>query len=137
VTRDVADGKKGQGLLTLLFGHLAFADEEKVFLVKCNTLRNKLIHCEPDAVARLAKELNPAFSPPPVATQVNVSDSTRDSLVRAVTTGEGAIDVRDTNSRTEGFLGWVLQAAGDGTFDQATAAFGEGIRILDSKAARA
>jgi hypothetical protein len=136
VTRDVADGKRGQGLLTLLFGHLTFSEEEKAFLVKCNTLRNKLIHCEPDAVARLAKELNPAFSPPPVAIQVNISDSPRESLVRAVTTGEGAIDIRDTRSRTEGFLGWMLQAAGDGTFDQAVAAFGQGIRILDTKAAR-
>jgi hypothetical protein len=67
---------------------------------------------------------------------VNIAESPRDALVRAVTTGEGAIDVRDTHSRSEGFLGWVLQAAGDGTFGQAVAAFGQGIRILDSKAAR-
>jgi hypothetical protein len=136
VTRDVADGKKGHGLLTLLFGHLTFSEEEKTFLIKCNTLRNKLIHCEPDAIAKLAKELNPTFSPPPVAIQVNISESPRESLVRAVTTGEGAIDVRTTRSRTEGFLGWILQAAGDGTFDEAVAAFGQGIRMLDSKAAR-
>ena len=138
VTRDVADGKKGTGLLTLLFQHLPFTDEEKAFLPKCNTLRNKLIHCEPDAVARLVKELNPGFNPPPAVSLLRISpDASGADILNVLNTREGAIDVRDTNSRLDGFAGWTLQAAGDGTFDQAVATLRRGIQVLDSKAVRA
>src|SRR5260370_22767373 len=54
VTREIGDTKNG--LLVLLFQRLTFSDNEKAFLPKCNTLRNKLIHCEPDAVRRLGQE---------------------------------------------------------------------------------
>src|SRR5690348_13402023 len=46
VTRDIGTGSKEKGLLELLFAKLEFSTGEKAFLPKCNTLRNKIIHCE-------------------------------------------------------------------------------------------
>jgi hypothetical protein len=138
VSRDVADGKKGPGLLTLLFQHLHFSDEERMFLPKCNTLRNKLVHCEPDAVAKLVKELNPEFAPPPAVSLLRISpEASGADILQVLSNRDGAMDVRDTSSRLEGFAGWMLQAAGDGTFDQAVAVLRHGIQIIDSKAVRA
>jgi hypothetical protein len=38
ITRDIGDNnKKGEGLLTMLFRTLAFTDDEKQFLRRCNT----------------------------------------------------------------------------------------------------
>jgi hypothetical protein len=54
-------------------------------------------------------------------------------ILEILTTQKGAVDVRATSFRSEGFAGWMMQAASDGTF-QAVALLGRGISILDSKA---
>ena len=123
------------GLLALLFKRLSFTDEEAAFLPKCNTLRNKLIHCEPDAVRRLVQELDPDFRPPDVVQQVRIPDDMRtgEGILELLNTGKTAVAVSTTSSRSEGFLGWMLQAAGDGTFDRARRVFIHGMQIIDSK----
>jgi hypothetical protein len=137
VNRDIADGKKGEGLLTLLFRQMSFTDEERAFLPKCNTLRNKLIHCEPDAVLRLVQDLVPGFQPPSVMKQFNISPGASGTdILQMIVSREGATDVLKTSSRKQGFTGWMVQAAQDGTFDQANALLGRGIAIVDSRAPR-
>jgi hypothetical protein len=134
VTRDVGTGAKGQGLLDLLFGKLAFSDDERRFLPKCNTLRNKLIHCEPDGVLRLVQEIVPDFRPPSVAQQITLSagPSGKDVL-EAIETKKGAVDVLNTVSREQGFLGWMIQSTGDGTFPLAAQIFGRAVMIIDAR----
>lgn len=136
VVRDIADGKKGSGLLTLLFGRLPFSDDEKAFLLKCNTLRNKLIHCEPDGVLRIVQELDPTFTPPSLAVQLDISESSSGADTLEVIQGQrGAIDVLATTSRSAGFLGWMLQSTSDGTFHHAVEILTRGMTIIDTKAA--
>jgi hypothetical protein len=133
VTREIGDLKNG--LLILLYQVLAFTDSEKTFLSKANTLRNKLIHCEPDAVRRLVQELVPAFQPPNVIQQIPLSENvTGAAIADALVNRTGAVNVADTSSRDEGFLGWMIQAAGDGTFDLAARSFKHAIGIIGVKA---
>lgn len=134
VTRDIADGRRGEGLLSLLFGKLTFTDEERAFLPKCNRLRNKLIHCEPDGVLKVVQELVPAFDPSSnVRKFVFPPDSTGETIMRVLDAHEDAVDVQDTTSRTDGFLGWMMQAATDGTFDLAVELLQYGMAIVDAK----
>jgi hypothetical protein len=133
VTRDIGNGPKGQGLLDLLFGKLNFAAEEQSFLPKCNTLRNKLIHCEPEAVLRLVQELVPQFRPESVAQQLPLPPESRGRILEVLETRTGAVDVLETSSRTDGFLGWIIQAGSDGTFHLATEIFRRGVVTLDAR----
>jgi hypothetical protein len=134
VTRDIADGKKGDGLLTLLFRRVNFTEAEKTFLPKCNTLRNKLIHCEPDGVLRIVQELLPGLNPKSVVQQLRFPPASSGAeILETIQTQKGAVDVLATTSRSDGFLGWMLQAAGDGTFDHATTILRHGLTIVDSK----
>ena len=136
ITRDIGDNnKKGEGLLTMLFRTLTFTDDEKQFLRRCNTLRNKLIHCEPDAVLRVLQEFKPDFKPPGLAFMIKLSGGQSDSdLLNANQTMSGAVPVQDTSSREEGFLGWMLDSAGNGTFGLATEVFVRAVLIANSKA---
>ena len=134
VTKDL--GEAG-GVLDLLFRKLPFADEEQVFLRRCVRLRNKLIHCEPDEVRRLVQEFVPAFQPPSVFKKFRVPEGglSPEAIIDAVTSGSGGVNVPDTKSRDQGFLGWMMQAAQDGTFDLAAEIFRRGIEIISAKAA--
>lgn len=134
VTRDIADGRKGKGLLTLLFGRVNFSAEEKAFLPSCNTLRNKLIHCEPDGVQRIVQELLPGRNPKSVVQQIRFRpESSGAEILETIQTQKGAVDVLATTSRSDGFLGWMLQAAVDGTFEHAATILRRGVMIVDSK----
>jgi hypothetical protein len=145
VTTDIGDkGKAVQGgkaakpgLLSMLFQRpkLPFTADEKTFLPKCNTLRNKLIHCEPDGVRKLVQELLPAFQPPNKVTSLKFGvGASGAAILDALKTQKGAVPVAATPSRQDGFFGWMLQAAGDGTFDLAAGIFKHGIGIITAKA---
>jgi hypothetical protein len=134
VKREIGDPK--DGLLTLLFNKLQFTDEEQKFLRSCNRLRNKLIHCEPDAVQILVLELVPAFRPGAAMVRFEVPKSgLTDSFVRDSvedpSTGTPGIN---TISKQDGFIGWLLQAGCDGTFDVAAQIFRAAIAIVSAKA---
>ena len=134
VTRDVADGRKGDGLLTLLFGRLEFSSDERLFLPKCNTLRNKLIHCEPDALLRVVRELAPEFTPRSMVRRLTLEEQASGAqILAAIQTQDGAVDVMNTTSRADGFLGWMIQSASDGTFELATELLRRGMVMVDSK----
>jgi hypothetical protein len=136
VTRDIGDRPGRDGLLTMLFGRVPFDEGERAFLPKCNTLRNKLIHCEPDALLRVIRELAPDFRPPSLVQQVEIGGTGSGAeILRALETLEGAVDVMTTTSRAEGFVGWMLQAAADGTFRIAVELLQRGMDVLDSKLA--
>lgn len=135
VAKDI--GAQEGGLLELLFAKLAFSDDEKAFLRRCIKLRNKLIHCEPDKVRSLVQEFDPTFRPPNLFKKFRVPEGglTAAVVVDAVTNGTGGVNVIGTRSRDEGFLGWMLQAAEDGTFDRAAEIFRQGGNIISGKAA--
>src|SRR4051794_29966374 len=114
VTRDIGDKTNGKqkvdGLLILVFQKFAFTSEEKAFLTKCNTFRNKLIHCEPDAVRRLVQELDPTFLPPFIVEQIALPQgATGKDVLEIITTRKGAVPVPETSSRSDGFAGWMIQ----------------------------
>jgi hypothetical protein len=122
VSMNIGDHGDKPGLLTLLFGdgELAFDEQEQNLLRKCNTLRNKLIHCEPDAVQRLVRELISDFTPTNLVEQVKISEDTSPAEFEEILqTREGAQPVLNTFSKEQGFYGWMIQAAGDGTFNHA------------------
>lgn len=134
VTNKIGDQPGKPGLLTKLFQEVPFTAVEKEFLPKCNTLRNKLIHCEPDALARLIQDLVPTFQPPNLVQQIPLPDTTTSgSIIAAIEHRTGAVDVQATVSREEGFFGWMLQAAGDGTFDHAIAILKRGVETVRAK----
>jgi hypothetical protein len=137
VGTDIGDKKDKPGLLTKLFqrSKLAFSEKEKSFLPKCNTLRNKLIHCEPDAVRKMVKELMPAFQPPDKVQQFKVPvGASRAAIHDFLNARKGAVNVSATSSRQDGFFGWMLQASQDGTFDMAAGFFRFGIGVIKAKA---
>jgi hypothetical protein len=137
VTTDIGDKKGHPGLLTMLFQRpkLAFTAAEKSFLPKCNTLRNKLIHCEPDAVRKLVQELTPTFQPPNVVHLFRLPvGASGTAILEMLKTRKGAVNVSATTSRQDGFFGWMLQASKDGTFDMAAGIFRFGIGIMKAKA---
>ncbi len=133
VTKEI--GTDG-GLLDLLFGKLGFSDEEKTFLRRCIKLRNKLIHCEPDKVRSILQEIDPTFQPPNLFKKFSVPEGglTDAVVIDAVTNGTGGVNVVGTKSRDEGFMGWMLQAAGDGTFDRAAKIFTQAGDLINNKA---
>jgi hypothetical protein len=137
VTTEIGNKNGKPGLLAMLMDRpkLAFSLKEKEFLPKCNRLRNKLIHCEPDAVRQLVQELLPAFEPPDKVVQMKFpNDSTGAEIHEVISTQKGAVPVSTTTSRSDGFMGWMLQASSDGTFDLARQVFRAGIRLMVAKA---
>ena len=137
VTTDIGDKKGQPGLLTTLFQRpkLALTAAERSFLPKCNTLRNKLIHCEPDAVRKLVQELTPTFQPPNLVQLFRLQPgASGTAILDMLKTKKGAVNVSATTSRQDGFFGWMLQASKDGTFDMAAGIFGFGIGIMKAKA---
>jgi hypothetical protein len=136
VKREIGDPK--EGLLTLLFNKLDFTDDEQKFFRVCNNLRNKLIHCEPDAVQRLVTELVPTFRPMATVYRFKVPESglTASIIRNAAENHTGGLPVVDTVSRQDGFAGWLLQAGRDGTFDAAAWAFQAAVAIISAKAAQ-
>jgi len=134
VTRHIGDGSKGMGLLSLLFLKLEFSPEERVFLPRCNTLRNKLIHCEPDALLRIVRELEPQFNPASAVRRTTLEPGASGAdILSAIATQAGAVDMMSTTSQSDGFLGWMLQAASDGTFEAATELLIRGMTIVEAK----
>jgi hypothetical protein len=137
VTTEIGDKRGQPGLLTTLFHRpkLAFTSAERAFLPKCNTLRNKLIHCEPDAVRKLVQELTPTFQPPDVVQVVRLPPGASGmAILDVLKTKKGAVKVSATASRQDGFHGWMLQASRDGTFDMAAGIFRFAIGIIKAKA---
>ena len=123
------------GLLALLFRHWPFTDDEKDFLPKCNTMRNKIIHCEPDTLYKIVREIDPSFTPPPHVRSVTLDEHASGSeILDAITTQRGVVDVKNTTTRDQGFSGWMMEAASNGTFAKAVEILGRGIAILRSKA---
>lgn len=138
VSTDVGDQKRKPGLLTMLFGRLQFSDEEREFLPKCNRLRNKLIHCEPDKVVAVLREIVPEFRPTNKIQELKFgAEASAEEMIEVIRTRRNAINVQDTTSRQEGFLGWMMQAAHDGTFHLTAQVLGKAIMILNSKATQA
>jgi hypothetical protein len=134
VTRDVGTGPKGKGLLDLLVEKLAFTDDDKAFLPKCNTLRNKIIHCEPDGMLRVVQELAPRFRPRRTTQQITVgAASSGKEILEALETRKGAVDVLETSSREQGFFGWMFQSSSDGTFLLATEILCSAVVIVDAR----
>ena len=135
ITRDIADQGKKKGLLSMLFRKLTFSEKEQRFLLRCNRLRNKLIHCEPDAVLRVLQEIAPAFKPAEVGGMFTLSESqSGDDLVATLTTVRGAVPAQATSSRKDGFLGWMTEAAGNGTFGAAAVVFVKAVLVISAKA---
>ncbi len=138
VALDIGDkhykGNPRPGLLSLLFEQYEFSPKEQEFIRKCNTLRNKLIHCEPDKVQELAMELARGFSPQNLVTNIPIPDDASGADVKRILTNlEGASPVRNTTARDQGFFGWMLQAAGDGTFSVAAGAIAHATRIIHER----
>jgi len=136
VTTEIGDSNGKPGLLKMLFQRptLAFDGAEQSFLPKCNRLRNKLIHCEPDAVRKSVQELMPAFQPPDKVHLLKLpKGASGTAIIETLQTQAGAINVSATASRQEGFFGWMLQASNDGTFDLAAGIFRFGIGIIKAK----
>ncbi len=122
------------GLLPLLFRHWPFTDDEKDFLPKCNALRNKIIHCEPDALYRIVNKIDPSFMPPPHVRSLTLDEHASGSeILAAITTHDGSVAVNSTTTRDQGFSGWMMEAASNGTFAKAVEILGRGIAILRSK----
>jgi hypothetical protein len=95
VTRDIGDRGNQQGLLSRLFQTLTFSEDEKLFLPKRNTVRNKLIHCEPDALLRIVQELVPAFNPPSIASKLTFPQpGSAETILAALESQRGAIPYR-------------------------------------------
>jgi len=137
ITEDVGDKEKGQkpGLLSMLFDKLSFVDEEKAFLPRCNRLRNKIIHCEQDALQAFVRELKPDFVPRPTVARMRFSKgASAEEMISVIQNQTNAVPVQGTSTRVDGFYGWMLEAACDGTFETATSLLGRGIRIINSKA---
>ena len=136
IKKDIADkgkGKgKGKGLLTMLFEALSFSQPEQEFLLRCNYPRNKLIHCEPDAVLRVLQQIEPNFKPTDAAFMMKLADEEPDLLGRLQTLS-GVVRVQTTSSREEGFVGWMLEAAGNGTFALAAQVFVRAVQVVNSK----
>jgi hypothetical protein len=134
VKREIGDPK--DGLLTLFSNKLDFSDNEQKFLRTCNKLRNKLIHCEPDAVQSLVMELMPDFRPQAAMVRFKVPEGgLTASFVRdSAENPSGGTPVVDTVSRQDGFIGWLLQAGCDGTFDVAAQVFRVAMDIIRAKA---
>jgi hypothetical protein len=133
VTRQVGSRTGQPGLLTMLFERpdLNFTDVEKVSLARCVRVRNKLIHCEPDVLRKIVQEADPSFRPPSLVLQLDVPvDEGAERVLEALTSMRDAVDVAETSSRDEGFQGWMLQTAMDGTFDGAVRIFRQGIEML-------
>ena len=120
----------------MLFEKLDFTDDEETLLRKCTTLRNKLIHCEPDAVQRLVTELLPAFRPQVAMFQFHFpKGGLTPAVVRnAVENRTDGVPVTQTVSRQDGFIGWMMQAGYDGTSGLATKILRATIDIISAKA---
>jgi hypothetical protein len=122
------------GLLPLMFRELTFDKEEQRLLEKCNTLRNKLIHCQPDAVQRLVKELDSGFAPPNLVEQVKIPEGTGlADFEEILQTRKGAQPVLSTFSKERGFYAWMIQAANDGTFDLSAKILAEASELIHSR----
>jgi hypothetical protein len=137
ITEDVGDRENGKkpGLLSMLFDKLSFSDEEKVFLPRCNRLRNKIIHCEQDALQACVRELKPDFVPRPTVTRMNSpKGASAEEMLSVIQDRTNAVPVQGTSTRADGFFGWMLEAAYDGTFETAANLLGSGVRIINSKA---
>jgi hypothetical protein len=79
----------------------------------------------------------PDFQPPALVQRVEIGGArSSEDILRALETLEGAVDVMTTTSRAEGFVGWMLQAAADGTFRVAVELLQQGMDMLDVKSAR-
>jgi hypothetical protein len=139
ITENVGDrennGKKKPGLLSLLFAKLSFSDEEKSFLPQCNHMRNKIIHCEPDALQAAIKEMKPDFAPRAKVVRMRLPAGAKsEEMISVLENQTNAVPVKETSTRADGFYGWMWEAACDGTFETATNLLGSGIRIINSKA---
>jgi hypothetical protein len=135
VRLDLGDkSSKQPGLLTLLFSKVDFTESEREILRKSVGLRNKLIHCEPDVLQARLKELVSGFNPSGEVFQLRFPDgATAPEMIQIMQTRAGAIPVQETVSRTNGFLGWMMEAASDGTFEVAQGVFRIAIAIVHSK----
>lgn len=123
-----------RGLLTLLFSRVQFEEGEQVVLRKCVGLRNKLIHCEPDALQKQLKELVQDFEPQGQVVQMRFPEgATAAEMIKIVQTRAGAVPVQETVSRSEGFHGWMLEASANGTFEMAVEVFRVAIAMINSK----
>lgn len=127
IERDIGDRGKSEGLLSLLFREWTFTTEERDFLPVCNKLRNKLIHCEPDVLYKIVQELDPTFHPPPRVTRVKLPGD-----LSTVEPTHVAL-VKDTTTREDGFVGWMMEAASNGTFAKAMGLLKRGSSILQAK----
>jgi hypothetical protein len=98
-------------------------------------MRNKLIHCEPDALLRLIQELEPGFRPPPRVKELRFEHgATGAEMLATLQTLKGATYVANTTSRERGFYGWMLEAASNGTFEAASLLLRHGVEVLNQKA---
>jgi len=137
ITQDIAESGNKPGLLKMLFGKLAFTDEEKAFLPQCNRLRNKIIHCEQDALQKAVREMKPDFVPRPQVTRTRFpKGSDPEEMLAALQNRTDAVPVQATSTRADGFYGWMLEAACDGTFETAIDLLGRGIGMINAKAAQ-
>lgn len=122
------------GLLTVLFEGGGYEEGDQQLLRSCAVIRNKLLHCEPDALLRELRKLDPTFEPPRAVTQVNLGNAASGAEIRdALATQEGAVSVQDTVSREAGFFGWMMEAAATGVFARAVEVLARGIEVLASR----
>jgi len=134
----VSNGRLGgdNGLLSLIFGTRPFDAAQQELLRSCVRVRNKVVHCEPDALLRELQKVDPTFSPPPTVTQLSVDGAQSGAEIReALETRRNAVAVQDTNSRKEGFFGWMLEAKNSGIFDKAIEVMERGINTLARQSA--
>jgi hypothetical protein len=57
-----------------------------------------------------------------------------EEMISVIQNQTNAVAVQGTSACADGFYGWMLEAACDGTFETATSLLGRGIRIINSKA---
>lgn len=76
----------------------------------------------------------PDFRPPNAVVKIPLpSGGSGEQILEALQTLRHAVEVQETSSTSDGFFGWMMQAASDGTFDHAVMIFERGIKMLDPK----
>lgn len=125
--------RKRSSILARLKPHFAAAREWE-YLDDCSELRNKLTHCELDAVRKIVLRRVPDFKPRDLVHEAKVEDGApilpqRERMQRL----ENTIAVSQTFSRSNGFMGWMLQGSQDGTFELATVVLERGVDLLNAK----
>jgi len=106
------------------------SESEQATLALCVRARNKLLHCELDALLAVLTQADATFQPQRRSTKaIEVGRNPLDTLNQL----SSAVDVQDTKTRDEGFFGWLLEASSTGMFEQAVRLLDEGLSLANAR----